>query len=374
MTEPIEPTPELHSEPEQAKLDFPCKTCGAKTTWDPDKDALYCEYCESVVEVPRAEGLIVERALEDVGDAARGLGLEVRVAKCSECGARVTYSEASTSELCLYCGSPSVLAQEANRNAIRPESLVPLDVGKSQVEQSFQSWLKGLWFRPNDLKKTKTFEAVGLYVPFWTFDCRVHSDWSADAGYYYYETKTVMRSVNGKMRPTTKRVRKTRWVPAWGDRNDVFDDVLVKASRGLPDDLVARLGGFEVQGLVPYQPHYLAGWRAEEYQVDLEAGWELAQMEVVEVQERRCAGDVPGDTHRRLKVQNTIRDVRWKHILLPIWSLQYRYGGKPYTVLIHGQTARIAGKAPYSWIKILCFSLFCIFVAAALFVGLQGMN
>ena len=65
---------------------------------------------------------------------------------------------------------------------------MPLDVGRDDVEKKFLEWITGLWFRPNDLKKTRTFEGVGVYVPFWTFDCQVHSDWSADAGYYYYTT------------------------------------------------------------------------------------------------------------------------------------------------------------------------------------------
>jgi len=44
--------------------------------------------------------------------------------------------------------------------------------------------------------------------------------------------------------------------------------------------------------------------------------------------------------------------VRWKHVFLPVWSLQYRFREKTYTVLVHGQTGRVVGKAPISWAKI----------------------
>ena len=354
---------------EGAKFDFPCRNCGAGMTWDPEADALTCAYCESVVQVPRAGGTIIERDLDAAGDVARGFGLELKVAKCSNCGARVTFDEASTSEACVYCGSANVLAQEASRNAIRPESLVPLTVAESEVRASFQSWLRGLWFRPNDLKKTKRFDAVGVYVPFWTFDCEVHSEWSADAGYYYYVTQTYTTMVNGKPQVRTRRVRKIRWVPAWGERDDAYDDDLVIASKGLPPNLVAKLGSFETGGLVPYRPEYLAGWRAEEYQVDLQAGWERGQANVVRYQESKCAGDVPGDTHRNLRVQNHIRNVRWKHVLLPIWSLQYRYRSKPYTVLVHGQTGRVVGDAPLSWVKIALVVLFVVLLIGGVVVA-----
>ena len=251
----------------------------------------------------------------------------------------------------MNCGSSNVLAQQANRNAIRPESLVPLDLSRKEVEERFRKWIRGLWFRPSELKKTKDFQAIGIYLPFWTFDCRVHSDWSADAGHYYYVTVPKMVMVNGKMKMRMVQERRIRWVPAFGKRDDTYDDELVCASKLAPE-LMQKLGGFETKVLVPYKPEYLAGWHAEEYQLDLEQGWQKEQVEVVESQKRKCAGDVPGDTHRNLRVRNTISGVRWKHVLLPVWSLQYRFKGETYTVLVNGQNGCIAGKAPISWAKV----------------------
>ncbi len=331
---------------------FPCEECGANLTWDPDADALSCEFCGSTQAVPRVEGEIIERGLEEVGEAARGFGIELRVMGCKNCGARVTLDAHTTSELCVYCGSANVLAQEANRNALRPESLVPLDVGRKSVEAQFKRWLGRLWFRPNELKRTKKFNAVGVYVPFWVFDAEVDSTWSADAGHYYYVTQTYTTMVNGKPQVRTRQVRKVRWVPAWGERSDTYDDFLVHASIGQPLKLIEKLGQFDTSDLVAYQPEYLAGWRAEEYQIDLEDGWSTGRNKVVDWQHKRCAGDIPGDTHRNLNVRNQIYDVRWKHVLLPIWSLQYAFRGETYTVLVHGQNGHVVGHAPYSWVKI----------------------
>ena len=188
-------------------------------------------------------------------------------------------------------------------------------------------------------------------MPFWTFDCRVHSDWSADAGHYYYVTVPKMVMVNGKARMQMVQERRVRWVPAFGQRDDAYDDWLVNGSH-LSAELIGELGRFDTAKLVPYRPEYLAGWTAEEYQVDLEQGWRLAQAAVVESQRDRCAGNVPGDTYRNLRVQNKIPGVRWKHVLLPVWSLQYSFQGKTYAVLVNGQTGKVAGKAPISWAKI----------------------
>lgn len=355
--------------PLSTQVDFPCESCGAQTTWDPDSDALACDYCGHRKQVPREEGMIEEYALEDAGQTARGLGLELRVTRCDNCGAQVTFDEVSTARSCVFCGSSSVLDQEANRNSIRPESLIPLDVGRERVDQNFRTWMRGLWFRPNALKKTKKFRAVGVYLPYWTFDCQVHSDWSADAGHYYWVTQSYWTTVNGRRVRRTRRVRKVRWVPAWGSRDDAYDDLLVNASKGVPAGLAEKLGDFDTSALVPYRSEYLAGWRAEEYQLDLEGGWQVGREMVVEGQRRRCSGDVPGDTQRNLRVKNHIQGVRWKHVLLPIWTLNYSFRRKNYTVLIHGQSGRVEGQAPLSWVKILLTVTLVAMLVAAVALG-----
>ncbi len=360
------------SESSAAAPEFVCPNCGAGMTWDPGPDAMVCAYCEHRIAVPRGEGTIVERELAAAGDAARGLGLELRVSRCGNCGASVAHAGASTARACVYCGSANVLAQEANRNAIRPDSLVPLDVSRKEVEQNFRRWLGGLWFRPDDLKKAKEFDALGIYVPYWTFDCRVHSDWSADSGTYYYVTVPRTVIVNGRPRIRMVQERRVRWRPAWGERDDAYDEHLILASRGLSSKLVERLGQFDTRALVPYKPEYLSGWLAEEYQVDLEQGWLAAQQAIVASQRARCAGDIPGDTHRNLQVRNRISDVRWKHVLLPIWSLQYRFSGKVYTVLVNGQTGAVAGDAPFSWAKIALLVL-VILIAIPIVIGILSV-
>ena len=47
------------------------------------------------------------------------------------------------------------------------------------------------------------------------------------------------------------------------------------------------------------------------------------------VQEGRCGRDVPGDTHRNLRVHNNFSHVTFKHVLLPIWIAAYRYRASP---------------------------------------------
>lgn len=350
---------------------FPCSNCGAKLEYDASIQALRCPYCRSQQAIEARDAEIREIPIEEgFRRAARGLALQVTAVSCQGCGATVNVGPHDRTAQCTFCGSHKVLPREADPNLIRPESLLPFQVDQAAAIQSFRDWLKKLWFRPNDLKKAATVQQlVGVYIPFWTFDAWVHSTWTADAGYYYYETESYTVVVNGRTERRTRQVRRTRWVPASGQRNDHYDDELVCASKGLPTDLGSEVAQFDTKRLVPYSPQYLAGWRAESYAIDLFAGWELAQDQIAEKQRRRCARDVPGDTHRDLRVNNHARNVTFKHVLLPIWIAAYTYRGKPYRFLVNGQTGKVAGKAPYSVWKILFFCLAIVAVIVALAVA-----
>ena len=356
---------------------FRCAQCNGEMSYDASRQAMACGHCGHVQGVPRSEGrqAIVEYDLERglAMSRQRGYGTQVKTSQCQECGASVSFSPQATAAECDFCGSSQVLHQDENRNVIRPESLVPFRVARDDASDKFASWIRKLWFRPSDLKhKARVAGMNGVYVPYWTFDAAVHSDWTAQAGYYYYETETYTeRDSEGNVVTKTRQVRRTRWEPAWGARNDSFDDVLVCASRGLPEKLERKIRSFDTAALVPYEPSYLAGWKAEEYAVELNDGWRKALAHMESVQERRCSHDVPGDTQRFLHVTSTFSDETFKHVLLPIWISSYRYRGEVYRFLVNGQTGQVTGKAPLSVVKIALFTLFIAAVIAGIILWLQ---
>ena len=59
-----------------------------------------------------------------------------------------------------------------------------------------------------------------------------------------------------------------------------------------------------------------------------------------------------GDEQRIDNINTQWQDLKFKHILLPIWLAAFRYRGKVYQILVNGQTGEVAGKAPWSWQKI----------------------
>ncbi|HVK69372.1 MAG TPA: hypothetical protein VM694_33175 [Polyangium sp.] len=351
---------------------FPCGQCGAKLGYDAGTQAMKCPYCGFQQAVPHgAGGHVREIPIEEgMRLATRGYGTPVAQVSCRECGATVNVPPGEQTATCTFCRSHQVLAQQSAGTAIRPESVVPFKVDKSNANHRFEEWLGSLWFRPNDLKKMAKVEGfAGVYVPYWTFDARVDSSWTAEAGYHYYETETYTDEQGNRQ---TRQVQKTRWEPARGRRTDTFDDVIVCASKGLPENLGDSFRTFNTGELTPYRPEFLAGWRAEAYAIDLMPAWDSGQTIMGSTQWSRCRSDVPGDEQRNLHVDNRFSHVTFKHVLLPVWIAAYRYQDKPYQFLVNGQTGEVIGKAPYSFWKIFFFVLFLVAVVAGIAVVMNG--
>lgn len=352
---------------------YKCVHCQGKLVFDPSEQQLRCESCQALQPVPKesATHSIVEYKLEDglARDAARGYGLETRTVSCQNCGAIVSLDSHLTATSCSFCSSNQVLELKDHRQVIRPESVVPFSIDKKVINDLFSRWVRSLWFRPNALKRlARVSEVRGVYIPYWVFDATVHSDWQALAGYYYYETEHYTeRGADGRMEHKTRQVQKVRWVPADGARTDVYDEFLICASKGLSQDLAARLQTFDTAFLKAYEPEYLVGWCAEEYQIGLNDSWQRAVTLMEQEQMRRCSGDVPGDTQMGLQVQNEFSDERFKHVLLPIWISAYRYKDRTFQFLVNGQTGEVQGKAPFSVWKITFLVLFVLLLLLAVF-------
>lgn len=343
-----------------------CPACGAEAEWNPGKQALVCPYCGTVSPAQlAADGSLVQEhdlavALRAIPGSQRGWDLDRTSVQCQSCKAISLFEPTRVAQRCDFCGSPAVVPYTKTRNTIFPESLLPFLVSEAQVRESIRRWYGSRWFAPNKLKDAAMTDRVGgVYLPYWTFDAKVHARWRAEAGHYYYVTRTVTR--NG--RQETIQERQIRWEPAAGEIDTAFDDELVAATQGLHPALLAAIEPFPTKELRPYDRGYVSGWVVEQYQIDLIAAAERSRAQMDAKVRAACANDIPGDTYRNLEVNAAYRDQTFKHTLLPVWLLHYDYGRKSYQVVVNGVTGAIAGEQPYSWVKIFFAVLFAIGVA-----------
>lgn len=328
-----------------------CPACGAEAVWTPAQHALVCPYCGTVSPAElAADGSTIKEhdlvtALRNIPSDKRGPEAGRVSVQCQNCKAISVFDHSRVAQRCDFCGSPAIVPYDAMRAAIRPESVLPFRVSESQVREQMRKWYGSRWFAPNRLKSAALTDTVhGVYIPYWTFDAQVDAQWTAEAGYHYYET--VRR--NGK----TEQVQRTRWEPAAGSLSHFFDDELVAATRGVNAGLLRKVEPFPTDSLKPYDTGYVSGWVVEQYQIDLVAAAQAARLQMDGKMRQLCANEVPGDTQRNLQVQSDYSGQTFKHILVPIWLLGYTYGSRTYQVVMNGVTSKIAGKYPLSAIKI----------------------
>jgi len=340
-----------------ARHKYACPACGAEAQWNPEKQSLVCPYCGTVspAQLDPITGEVVERdlaaALRDLPDSQRGWQAEKVSVRCQSCQAISVFDPTRVGQRCDFCGSSALVPVEQIKAPIRPESLLEFKLGEPEVRDIVKSWYASRWFAPNTLRTRALTDTVhGLYIPYWTFDAQVHADWTAESGYYYYETESY---TDGQGRRQTRQVRKTRWVPSSGALDHFFDDELVAASRGARIDLLRQVEPFPTTtDLKPYDPRFLSGWVVEQYQIDLIEAARHSRETMEQKTQDLCAREVPGDTHRNLEVDADFSAQTFKHILVPIWLVAYDYGAKGFQIVVNGYTGSIAGKYPLSWIKI----------------------
>ena len=274
---------------------------------------------------------------------------ETRVVSCPNCGAQTEFDADLHAAECPFCATPVVTDTGTHRH-IKPRGLLPFELDEGRARVALTDWLGSLWFAPNGLMDyaRKGRKMNGIYVPYWTFDADTKSQYTGQRGTYYYETKTVMR--DGKRRQV--RVRKTRWRGVSGRVARFFDDVLVLASKSLPKRYTDGLEPWDLSALEPYKPEYLAGLRAEGYQVELVDGFDEARAYMDRMIRRDVKYDIGGDDQRVGNVSTDISDVTFKHILLPVWLAAYKYRGQTYRFVVNGRTGRVQGERPYSAWKI----------------------
>jgi predicted RNA-binding Zn-ribbon protein involved in translation (DUF1610 family) len=357
----------------QDEYRWPCEQCGAQLRYAPGQTRLVCEHCghEQTIraEAPRSRAkalqeLDLAKGLRD--DLSSGQMVEVRTTSCPNCGAQVEVTGATHATECPFCATPVVLDTGTQRH-IKPQAVVPFTLTEAEARKAMIAWMGSLWFAPSTLLEyaRKGRAMNGVYVPFWTFDADTASRYTGERGEYYYETRTVQVRVNGRMQTRQERVRHTRWYSTSGHVARDFDDVLIMASRSLPERLGDELTPWDLGALVPYSPEFLAGFQAEGYTVGLSDGHSEARerMSAVIVQDVRR--DIGGDEQRVHNVDTDWSDETFKHILLPIWMAAYKYNGKSYRFLVNGQTGEVQGERPWSAWKI----AFAVIVVAILVLG-----
>lgn len=334
---------------------FRCSSCAGELEFSPGQQSLECPYCGSQQAVPAVEGTAEEldfnAHLEQLADGASETEERLTV-RCQACAAETTFEPNVTSAECPFCGTNVVLTTTSKR-LIRPGSLLPFKIDHRAARNAFLKWIRSRWFAPNALAKIASHDRLqGVYLPFWTYDCRTTSRYRGLRGDEYQVTEMVTVTEGGRRVQRPRRVTKVRWSPVGGTVQNSFDDLLVPASGSVQRDKADRLEPWDLAALVAYDDRYLSGFRAESYQVGLADGFALARPKIESAVRETVRRDIGGDRQQIHQLDVDCHDVTFKHLLLPVWISAYRFKDKVFQFLVNARTGEVQGERPYSWVKI----------------------
>ena len=347
---------------------FPCEKCGADLEFHIGQQDLKCPFCghekliELTVDVEIAEQdfrAILEKVREwreQSGESSNDGQSEVR---CSGCGANVVFVGSLTSSECPYCGAPIQRDKvHDSPKRIPVHGILSFHVEKEKARMNLSEWVRSRWFAPNEfLKRGVEGRFNGVYLPFWTYDSMTFSRYCGERGDHYYVTVTV----NGQ----SKQEQRTSWTSVSGSHQRFFDDVLVLATKGMSRELMDSLEPWPLAALQSFSQELLAGFMARTYEVELDEGFPIAQKRIDAGIASDVRGLIGGDEQRITEIKTRYDAITFKHLLLPVWLLAYRYNDKSFQVIVNAVTGEVQGERPYSFWKITLTVLFVLAVVGS---------
>ena len=120
-----------------------------------------------------------------------------------------------------------------------------------------------------------------------------------------------------------------------------------------------------MERLSPFTQQLLAGLFARTYDVTLATGFDEARARMKVAIESDTRRRIGGDRQRIHSLKTRHDAITFKHLLLPVWMLAYRFHDKTYRVFINAATGEVQGERPYSAGKI-----FLAVVAAILIIAI----
>lgn len=336
---------------------FPCEQCGADLEFSIGTQSLQCPYCGAIkqIELP-SDAVIVERDYLEMlanlerlheqgheqGEGATG----EHAVRCESCGGEVVFQGTLTSSQCPYCASPLQRDKIHDApNRIFVDGVLPFLVPEAAAKQALREWVRSLWWAPNAfLREGAKGKFNGVYLPYFTYDSFTTTRYAGQRGDYYYVTVG-----SGNNRRTERRIR---WSYTDGEFQRFFDDVLVIAVRHQSESLVRRLEPWPLVRCVPFTQQLLAGFFARTYDVTLEDGFSTARQRMESALTAEVRQRIGGDVQNVSSQQTNFDAITFKHLLLPVWLMAYRYHEKPYRVMINAVTGEVSGERPYSAVKI----------------------
>lgn len=347
---------------------YECKNCGAELYWDSDAKCLKCEYCTSeytpadfetedaeVKEDFTSKTQTPEAADEYAKATDDSDSVELVIYKCNHCGAEVVTAKSTIATTCAYCGRAISITSKLVDN-FKPDLIVPFSVTEEEAKEIYKKHVKKSLLKPkgfvteNVIKKMK-----GIYVPFW-----LHS-YVVDA-----YTEAIIERSSSRRIGDDKIIHHEEYKLSF-DSQGVFSRVPTDALKNLDNAVMESIEPYDYNELKAFNPAYMAGFYAEEYNEDKEVTSQRALQRGHETMDAGIQSEIRRNgAQRTIGSNKRVSELVSKYAMLPVWLLNVDYKKKNYLFAINGQTGKIVGELPISKRKVAMILLIPALVAYVL--------
>lgn len=240
--------------------------------------------------------------------------------KCNKCDI-VFYSELS-SDHCPMCNNIELKSQLIDKYSY--DYIIPFSVTKTDAIDKFNNVFKGKKLIPNSIKNINVEESIKkIYIPCYLYDVSIEGE-----ARYIIDGNDTSRiaHIDYKMVPSI-------------------------ATR-LVDE--ARIDGFDMSKLIPFNPSYLEGSYVIYSDVTSSEGIIKISDDTI-LSAVDLIGNVNSGEYKEINNDLVIKPNNTYLALLPIYMIKTTYKDKNYTYVINGDNCKLLGTLPISYFKIVAW-------------------
>jgi DNA-directed RNA polymerase subunit RPC12/RpoP len=267
------------------------------------------------------------------------------VYKCNECGAEIITAESTVATTCAYCGRAITLSNKMVGN-FKPDYVIPFSISEEKAKEIYKKYCNSTFLTPKHFKKENEIKKMkGIYAPFW-----LHSFTNDSSAMLLCENTTTKRQGDDKV------IIKHKYnvnIDATGK----FDKIPTDALKNLNNSLMDAIEPFDYEHMKDFNPAYMAGYYAEEYN-ESDKETKTRALDRAETAMKQEMIENAGKYEKKAIVSYNDKIMKYNsdYVMLPVWLFNIEYKGKKYTFAINGDTGKITGKLPVSFTKVLLAS------------------
>jgi hypothetical protein len=273
---------------------------------------------------------------------------DATVLSCQQCSGALQVGLLDKTTNCPWCGSGNIVRRPPRPGRPAPSFVIGFSRQSEEARAAVKAWAKRVSFwAPRSFRKPDIELLKPVYVPAYLVSGVARGEWKAQCGYEYTTTKVGKK---GGLERTTA----TEWHSVGAPYSLRVHDLLLSASQRLSNDELQHLEPYDLGRLARYSDAAIAGWPAEEPARDTDSIDDALMKEVQAALAPRLRGLVPGEKVSDFSFTTQLSDPAFATVLVPVWTMLVRWSEtKPRVrVLVNGQTGKVFGKPPTSWLKV----------------------